>query len=114
MKQVELQKLVEKLSVEYFNQPFKHELCHYHLHLAGKGYRHVDADFKQLLKQVGGLRYTPSIERTQEKITRWEYQCQGCLQKVYRKRRFNVAKYVCMNCQNSFELKGQRELQVNP
>lgn len=30
----------------------KHELCHYHLHLLGKGYRHKDQDFKQLLKKL--------------------------------------------------------------
>lgn len=25
-----------------------HELCHYHLHIAGKGYQHKDQDFKRL------------------------------------------------------------------
>lgn len=30
----------------------KHELCHYHLHLRNKGYRHQDADFKNLLKKL--------------------------------------------------------------
>lgn len=25
-----------------------HELCHYHLHIAGKGYQHKDRDFKRL------------------------------------------------------------------
>ncbi|MDN8848724.1 SprT family protein, partial [Staphylococcus aureus] len=24
----------------------KHELCHYHLHIQGKGYKHKDSDFK--------------------------------------------------------------------
>lgn len=24
----------------------KHELCHYHLHILGKGYKHKDRDFK--------------------------------------------------------------------
>ena len=24
----------------------KHELCHYHLHIEGRGYRHRDEDFK--------------------------------------------------------------------
>lgn len=33
----------------------KHELCHYHLHLRGMGYKHRDADFKTLLAQVGGV-----------------------------------------------------------
>lgn len=25
-----------------------HELCHYHLHIAGKGYQHKDQDFKTI------------------------------------------------------------------
>lgn len=29
----------------------KHELCHYHLHRQGKGYKHQDQDFKTLLKK---------------------------------------------------------------
>ncbi|MFT8374118.1 MAG: SprT family protein, partial [Liquorilactobacillus satsumensis] len=37
----------------------KHELCHYHLHLQHLGYRHRDHAFKELLLQVGGLRYAP-------------------------------------------------------
>ncbi len=35
----------------------KHELCHYHLHLARKGYKHRDDDFKSLLKKVGGAAF---------------------------------------------------------
>lgn len=30
----------------------KHELCHYHLHLSGKGYQHKDNDFKELSAKV--------------------------------------------------------------
>ena len=29
----------------------RHELCHYHLHIEGKGYKHRDKDFKDLLKR---------------------------------------------------------------
>ena len=32
----------------------KHELCHYHLHIAGRGYRHRDADFKTCRKPLEG------------------------------------------------------------
>ena len=35
----------------------KHELCHYHLHLEGKGYQHQDQEFKKLLKKVGAPRF---------------------------------------------------------
>ena len=31
----------------------KHELCHYHLHIEGKGYKHGDHDFKCLLEMLG-------------------------------------------------------------
>ena len=92
---------------DVFEGIIKHELCHYHLHLSGKGYRHADSDFKQLLEKVEGLRYTPSLELKQGKVTRWEYKCKGCDQTVYRKRRFNVVKYICVKCKNQFELKGQ-------
>jgi len=149
----ELQTLVEKLSLEYFGEPFlhkasinkrlrttggryhldtygldfnpkilslfgqqtfediiKHELCHYHLHLAGKGYRHADADFKKLLKQVDGLRYTPSIEAKQATVLRWVYRCQDCKTMIYRKRRFNIKKYVCTKCNGHFTNEGRQEI----
>lgn len=39
----------------------KHELCHYHLHIRGRGYKHRDPEFKQLLAQVGGSRYCQGL-----------------------------------------------------
>ena len=49
----------------------KHELCHYHLHLGNKGYRHQDADFKNLLKKkTGGIRYAPRVSTNQVKKNR--------------------------------------------
>ena len=41
----------------------KHELCHYHLHLEGKGYKHQDREFQELLKQVGGAMHCNSLEQ---------------------------------------------------
>lgn len=35
---------------EYLIGIIKHELCHYHLHLLKRSYRHRDRDFKVLLK----------------------------------------------------------------
>ncbi len=35
----------------------KHELCHYHLHIAGRGYKHRDKDFRELLKAVDAPRF---------------------------------------------------------
>lgn len=103
-------KILEKFGREIFEGVIKHELCHYHLHLEGKGYRHADADFKNLLKEVDGLRYTPSIEAAQESILRWAYRCQNCTTKIYRKRRFNEKKYVCAHCSGYFELEGRKEI----
>lgn len=36
--------------MEALTNIIKHELCHYHLHLEGKGYKHKDYDFKKLSK----------------------------------------------------------------
>lgn len=153
MEEIELQTLVEDISLTYFNKPFKHqatfnsrlrttggryhlethnldfnpkivellgedifigivkhELCHYHLHIDGKGYRHGDADFKNLLAEVDALRYTPSLEMSQDFIKRWEYECTECTQRIYRKRRFNVKKYICASCKGYFQLKGREKI----
>lgn len=46
----------------------KHELCHYHLHLEGKGYKHRDRDFRVLLQQVNAPRFcTPLKKKTEAK-----------------------------------------------
>lgn len=72
----------------------KHELCHYHLHLENKGYQHKDKDFKILLEQVGGLRFTPPLrERQQRKI--YMIECCQCHKHFQRKKRLNLEKYRC-------------------
>ncbi|WP_413376389.1 SprT family protein [Alkalihalobacillus sp. 1P02AB] len=77
----------------------KHELCHYHLHIQGKGYMHKDDDFKQLLKEVGGSRYCERIPESQNRILiEVVYQCQSCRLIYKRKRRINTNKYVCGKC----------------
>lgn len=97
-------KIYEEHGEAAFSGIVKHELCHYHLHLAGKGYKHRDRDFKKLLKKVGGLRYTPSLRENTEAIKIWEYQCTGCGETIYRKRRFNVNRYICSKCASKFKL----------
>lgn len=137
----ELQLLVEKVSIEYFQEPFLHkayfnarlrttggryllkshniefnkksyeqfgidelhgiilhELCHYHLHLQGKGYQHRDADFRALLKKVGAPRFCSSIEGKVKNITIHLYECINCKQQYSRKRRINLEKYRCSKC----------------
>lgn len=41
----------------------KHELCHYHLHLEGKGYKHRDRDFRMLLQQVNAPRFCTPLKK---------------------------------------------------
>lgn len=155
MTQEELQQLVEKISLECFSLPFKHqaifntrlrstggryhlndhhldfnhkmfqeideatkvgiikhELCHYHLHRANKGYRHQDADFKKLLKKTGGLRYAPTL--SSRKISKIErYQCQNCATDIYRKRKFDTKRYVCGKCHGKLVWKESMEQAEN-
>lgn len=76
----------------------KHELCHYHLHIEGKGYRHGDREFKDLLKATGSPRYCkplPSMKREYKHV----YICTRCQQIYKRIRRVNVNKYRCGRCQ---------------
>jgi|SRR5690625_958985 len=144
MDQNQLQRLVEDISIKYFNQTFehtatfnsrlkttggryhlrshnldfnpkvfqqlgidglvgviKHELCHYHLHLSGKGYRHRDPEFKQLLTSVGGLRYVPKLETTSY---RWVYSCSDCGSEFKRIRKMDVKKYVCGRCRGKLHV----------
>lgn len=140
----QVQKLVEELSMQYFNRPFQHkayfnnrlktiggrymlnnhdiqlnktlyehfgieelrgiilhELCHYHLHLLGMGYKHRDADFRKLLKQVGAPRFCARIDqpiKNEIKKIIYVYQCIDCGQEYRRKRRMNEKKYCCSIC----------------
>lgn len=77
----------------------KHELCHYHLHLEGKGYQHKDADFKYLMKITGSPRYCrPLAPRNRKPPTIHQYICKSCQLTYHRKRRMNVEKYRCGKC----------------
>ncbi|UTR08730.1 SprT family protein [Evansella sp. LMS18] len=90
--------------LEYFGEEelikiVKHELCHYHLHLAGRGYQHKDRDFKLLLKKVGGSRFCQTIPEMKKKSTKVHiYECTKCSAQFQRKRQFDTNKYVCGRC----------------
>lgn len=82
----------------------KHELCHYHLHLEGRGYRHRDRDFKLLLKKVGGPRFCtklPDARQTPRFQKILIYECTQCHCQYKRKRSMNTKKYVCGICRGS-------------
>lgn len=82
----------------------RHELCHYHLHLAERGYRHRDWDFKRLLEQVKGARYADTGHLRRTLPDRYEYVCTAC-QRVYRrKRQLNVRRYACGVCHGKLKL----------
>ncbi|PTL38634.1 SprT family protein [Alkalicoccus saliphilus] len=82
----------------------KHELCHYHLHLEGKGYHHRDPEFKQLLKEVGGSRHCRNLPQRGGKQTVFHvYECTSCAHEYERKRRMNTEKYVCGKCRGKLK-----------
>jgi SprT-like protein len=155
MKQSDLQRLVERVSLQFFKKPFKHtatfnprlrttggryilqthnielnkkyyeafgeeeliaiikhELCHYHLHLEGKGYRHRDQDFRDLLRQVQAPRYCrPLPQQAQQRIKKiYVYVCSKCGLKYRRKKRVNTDKYVCGQCGGKLMLDNDEEI----
>lgn len=97
-------KILETFGEIEFISVIKHELCHYHLHLAEKGYQHKDSDFKKLLKQTGGTRFVQSLSTKKKAGKIWSYQCKNCGGMIYRQRRFNTQRFVCGNCQGRLVL----------
>lgn len=82
-----------------FAKIIKHELCHYHLHLQGKGFQHRDQEFRNLLSKVGGSRYCKLIPGTKnQQNVEHRYRCSECSQVYKRKRRVNTSKFVCGRC----------------
>ena len=97
---IEINPLVEQeLGLEALVGVIKHELCHYHLHQTGGGYRHRDADFKRLLHQVGGSRF---VERMKE--PNFLYECVNCHHRYPRMRKMNTTRYVCGKCRGKLIL----------
>lgn len=97
-------KSYELYGIEELINIIKHELCHYHLHIQGKGYMHKDGAFKTLLKQVKGTRYSKTL--ISNKKTQFNYQliCKNCKQIYQRKRKINHKKYRCSKCFGKLEL----------
>lgn len=99
-------KYLEAHGRDVFAKIILHELCHYHLHLQGKGYRHRDAEFRRLLKQVGGLRYAPQLTTAtpKQKPPRYLLTCGQCGKTYQRKRKVDISRYVCGICSGSLQL----------
>ncbi|OCA89366.1 SprT family protein [Bacillus sp. FJAT-27225] len=94
-------KYLDQLGFDEMVGIIKHELCHYHLHLAGKGYRHRDADFRLLLKKVDAPRFCGQLPEKQMKRRSGKiitYECAACGTTYQRKRKLDVSRYVCGKC----------------
>jgi SprT-like protein len=99
-------KYLEQLGEKELIGIIKHELCHYHLHLEGKGYQHRDQDFKLLLKKVGAPRFCNRLPDAPDKRTFKKlliYECTQCHLQYKRKRSINTNKYVCGKCRGKLE-----------
>ncbi|MGG6312802.1 SprT family protein [Paenibacillus macerans] len=98
---------LEAYGQEEVERIIKHELCHYHLHLAGRGYQHRDADFKTLLQKVGGSRYCHSLPGNKQRKTlphRYKLICADCGMEYLRKRRVDPNRYRCGKCAGRLRL----------
>jgi SprT-like protein len=100
---IELNPKYLEADMEEFKGIIKHELCHYFLHIDGKGYKHGDADFKQLLKETGSPRYCSPLP-TQKLEYNYQYICKECKQVYKRRRRVNLKKYRCGKCRGALQL----------
>lgn len=83
-----------------FDKIILHELVHYHLYRAHRGYKHRDHDFKQLLAQVGGSRFAPALE-----APKLIYHCRNCGACYPRQRKLDIKKYRCGKCHGKLKLK---------
>lgn len=100
-------KSFELYGVEEVASIVRHELCHYHLHLEGKGYRHRDKDFRDLLKKVNAPRFCSNLREpttTNKQRPLYTYTCVKCQQLYVRKIRLNVKKYCCSKCLGPLKL----------
>ncbi len=100
-------KYLEQFGKEELIGIIKHELCHYHLHIEGRGYKHSDRDFKWLLHKVEAPRYCSTLPETVEKRKKQKiltYLCIECSQAYTRKRKLDTKKYVCGRCRGKLAL----------
>ncbi|MCH4008942.1 SprT family protein [Companilactobacillus sp.] len=88
----------------------KHELCHYHLYNAGLPSQHRDREFKVLLKQVGGLRYAPSVKNVKHHKRVHVYECTKCGTIYRRVRKLDTKRYVCGKCRGKLKFVNDIEL----
>ena len=96
--------VLEMHGLEELEKVVKHELCHYHLHIEGRGYQHRDTDFRNLLKESGGSRFVKDLRNPEITNPKWTYFCGNCGQLYFRKRRIDTQKYVCGKCRGKLKM----------
>ncbi|MBM7717714.1 SprT-like protein [Bacillus thermophilus] len=106
-------KYYDEHGLEELKGIIKHELCHYHLHLEGKGYKHGDRDFRELLKKVGAPRHCSPLSE-QKKATRRMYECSRCGYIYTRQRRVNTSRYFCGKCKGKLFEKKSGKVPIFP
>lgn len=95
-------KYLSELGEEEFKGIIKHELCHYHLHIEGKGYQHRDPEFRALLKRTGSPRFCKALP-SQYREPNHIYQCKECGYTYKRLKRVNTTKYRCGKCKGKLK-----------
>lgn len=93
-------KAFEKHGLEEVEGIIRHELCHYHLHLTGRGYKHRDADFRLLMKLTNAPRFCSNLmdAKKGKSTKRYTYICLNCGMHYTKKIRMNLNKYRCGKC----------------
>ncbi|MQS75897.1 SprT family protein [Companilactobacillus halodurans] len=104
-------KIYQDFGYETLVGVIKHELCHYHLYNDHLPAQHKDRTFKALLKQVGGLRYSPITSSVKNRKYHL-YQCQNCHQTYFRVKKINTRRFVCGKCHG--HLKYLKDIQKLP
>jgi SprT-like protein len=101
-------KYLEQLGERELIGIIKHELCHYHLHLEGKGYQHRDRDFRELMERVEAPRFCSSLPEENNKRKKQNrvilYKCTACHLVYRRKRSIDTSRYVCGKCRGRLML----------
>ncbi|MUV38513.1 Protein SprT-like [Lentibacillus sp. JNUCC-1] len=100
---IELNPKYVKEMAEEVEGIIKHELCHYHLHIEGKGYKHGDPEFKALLKATGSPRHCQPLPSSAYQF-KYSYTCMRCGHIYKRKRRVDVKKFRCGKCRGQLSL----------
>ncbi|MCT2534973.1 SprT family protein [Aquibacillus koreensis] len=93
-------KYLMELGKEEFYGIIKHELCHYHLHIEGKGYKHRDPEFRELLRRTNSPRFCQPLpsQKTNELMYKYKFRCVRCNHTYNRRRMIDTRKYRCGKC----------------